>query len=67
MYKVIRVSPGSRKDCKESSCSYCPTVAVSALYTPDTQSLRGFMWQKDTRAVAVFVARCLRLMGVANT
>jgi hypothetical protein len=27
----------------------------------------GFMWQKDTYAVAVFVARCLRYLDVANT
>ncbi len=50
----------------------CPALAAlrvqfSALFTPDTQSMLGFMWQKDTCAVAVFVARCLRLLGVANT
>jgi len=42
-------------------------VQFSALFTPDMQSMLGFMWQKDTCAVAVFVARCLRLLGVANT
>jgi hypothetical protein len=40
---------------------------ISALSTSATQSMLGFMWQKDTYAVAVFVARCLRHLDVANT
>jgi hypothetical protein len=39
----------------------------SALFPSATQSMLGFMWQKDTYAVAVFVARCLRYLDVANT
>jgi hypothetical protein len=39
----------------------------SALFTSATHSMLGFMWQKDTYAVAVFVARCLRHLDVANT
>jgi hypothetical protein len=39
----------------------------SALFTSATQSMLGFMWQKDAYAVAVFVARCLRYLDVANT
>jgi hypothetical protein len=38
----------------------------SALFTSATQSMLEFMWQKDTYAVAVFVARCLRYLDVAN-
>jgi hypothetical protein len=41
-------------------------VQFSSLFTPATQSMLSFMWQKDTCAVALFVARALDSMGVAD-
>jgi hypothetical protein len=48
--------------------SLCPRrEQFSSLFTPATQSMLGFMWQKDAHAVAVILACCLRHMDVANT
>jgi hypothetical protein len=33
-----------------------------ALFTPNTNTMVQFMWQKDSAAVAIFVVRCLRRM-----
>jgi len=44
-----------------------PREQCSALLALDTQSMLDFMWQKDSCTVAVIVARCSRLLGVANT
>jgi len=41
-------------------------VQFSSLFTPATQSMLSFMWQRDTCAVALFVARALDFMGVAD-
>jgi len=43
-----------------------PKVSTTSLFTPATQSMLSFMWQKDTCAVALFVARALDSMGVAD-
>jgi hypothetical protein len=50
-------------------CTALPPIReqFSALFTSATQSMLGFMWQQDTYAVAVFVARCRRYLDVANT
>jgi len=41
-------------------------VQFSSLFTPATQSMLSCMWQKDACAVALFVARALDFMGVAD-
>ena len=38
-------------------------VQFSALFTPATQTMLGFMWQSDSYAVAMFVAQALRFMA----
>jgi hypothetical protein len=53
----------SQLDCDEFHVIFeCTALApireqFSALFTLATQSMLGFMWQKDTFAVAAFVAR----------
>jgi exonuclease III len=39
----------------------------SALFTPDTTTMVQFMWQKDSYAVATYVARCLRRLNGPNS
>jgi len=41
-------------------------VQFSSLFTPATQSMLSFMWQKDSCAVVLFVASALEFMGVAD-
>lgn len=49
----------------------CPALAplrgeFYKLFTPDTQSMLRFMWQRDTCAVAAFIAQALRFMDAGR-
>jgi hypothetical protein len=41
-------------------------VQFSSIFTFPTRNMLSFMWQKDTCAVALFVARALEFMGVTS-
>jgi len=53
-------------DAKALNISSGETWFVALFLTPATQSMLSFMRQKDTCAFALFVARALGFMGVAD-